>query len=353
MSIRKILYISPHCSLNGPSILVHQLIDKASAKKIDIIFITDKVNQKYADTLNCQVYYLKYLNPHPLRFFYMHQNIVKLKEILKKYMPHVIHCFSAYTTLLAVLATSGTTCNNIVTTVNGIKKEYLYFLFQNKIKLIAVSTYIKERLKKFYKKNIEVIYPPIRVFNIPSPLTYNQKILQIGTCGSLIKSKNFDLILRSVKILNLHSNVQLKLLIAGVGKEFNTLRALAKNLNIEENVTFLGPVIDMKSFYKNIHIYISVSFESFGISIGEAMAAGIPALFLRQANILEIFKNLSIIAPFLITKISDAGIAEKVLLIAKNDFSSYTQKIKNFILKNFTIDTIFNKYKEVYNSLEK
>ena len=79
----------------------------------------------------------------------------------------------------------------------------------------------------------------------------------------------------------------LKYLIAGDGDDRGKLEALAKASNISDRVVFLGSVqnSELPLYYSlaDIAVFPSVADETFGISIAEAMACGVP-VFLRESG---------------------------------------------------------------------
>ena len=84
----------------------------------------------------------------------------------------------------------------------------------------------------------------------------------------------------------------LKYLIAGDGDDRGKLEALAKASNISDSVVFLGSVqnSELPLYYSlaDIAVFPSVADETFGISIAEAMACGVPVVSTRVGGIPEV-----------------------------------------------------------------
>ena len=84
----------------------------------------------------------------------------------------------------------------------------------------------------------------------------------------------------------------LKYLIAGDGEERGKLEALAKESNISDRVVFLGRMqnSELPLYYSlaDIAVFPSVADETFGISIAEAMACGVPVVSTRVGGIPEV-----------------------------------------------------------------
>lgn len=105
------------------------------------------------------------------------------------------------------------------------------------------------------------------------------------TVGRMEVRKNHANVLKAMRRL-LDSGLQLKYLIVGGGGEEQTLRALVKNLQLEQAVRFTGFLPDqgrsLAMALADIHIMPSIHhgqmFEGFGIVFIEAAAAGIPSI---------------------------------------------------------------------------
>lgn len=84
----------------------------------------------------------------------------------------------------------------------------------------------------------------------------------------------------------------LKYLIAGDGEERGKLEDLAKESNISDSVVFLGRIqnSELPLYYSlaDIAVFPSVADETFGISIAEAMACGVPVVSTRVGGIPEV-----------------------------------------------------------------
>ena len=98
----------------------------------------------------------------------------------------------------------------------------------------------------------------------------------------LVGSKNLHWLLQVLASLK---DKPWRLTIAGDGPQRVPLQALAVNLEISDRVTFLGFQDDMASVYRmaDLHLFPSLR-ESFGLTILEAMAFGVPTLAFVSDN---------------------------------------------------------------------
>ena len=100
----------------------------------------------------------------------------------------------------------------------------------------------------------------------------------------LHKVKNLGLIIKSFKIFNNEvENSELRFI--GVGSEYDHLKKLSINLNIESQVKFLGR-IDRKNLINEINdsnaLVHSCPYETFGVVFVEALALGRPIVAVRS-----------------------------------------------------------------------
>ncbi|HEY4484583.1 MAG TPA: glycosyltransferase [Candidatus Paceibacterota bacterium] len=146
---------------------------------------------------------------------------------------------------------------------------------------IAISEFVKQRIKKYYGRISSVVYPPVDTarFKISSEIA--DYFLMVGR---LVPYKRFDL---AIKVFN---NLGWPLKIVGDGPERRRLQKLADpNADIE----FLGLVSDYKlpSYYSGARALVFPQEEDFGIVVVEAMASGRPVVAFRGGGSLETIKE--------------------------------------------------------------
>jgi len=97
------------------------------------------------------------------------------------------------------------------------------------------------------------------------------------TVGRLVSYKGFDVLLKAMCLLDGH------LVICGEGPERGRLQGLAREMGVEERVTFAGPVtaLQMRRYLSAATCFVFPSVteaETFGIAQLEAMARGVPVV---------------------------------------------------------------------------
>lgn len=152
---------------------------------------------------------------------------------------------------------------------------------------IANSKNVGKRIEKFYDiKNYKVVYPPIRPHREDSLSqgSVGRSSFSLApyylTGGRMVRTKNFDLILKACK----KANVKLK--IFGTGVEEDYLKKMASHHDIE----FLGRISDeeLANLYANAKVFIvAQKDEDFGMTPVEAASYGTPTIAYRAEGYLE------------------------------------------------------------------
>lgn len=176
-------------------------------------------------------------------------------------------------------------------------------------KYIAISNNTAVKLKKYVKNKIEVIYCGVELEE------FNKKVIKKDTptiisIARLAAYKNHRVLLQALAELN--KKIESNLVIVGQGPEENSLKKLAKELNIEGRVEFCAN-LNRDQLIKKImesHIFSLPSLvEGFGIATVEAAAAGLP------------FVNSNIEVQKEVTKDGKGG-----FLVDAKDYSSFAEK---------------------------
>jgi glycosyltransferase involved in cell wall biosynthesis len=148
---------------------------------------------------------------------------------------------------------------------------------------IAISKNVARRIKKYYKRESTVIYPPSdRLFKRKIK---NVKISEKGyflVVSRLVDYKRVDLAVKAC------TKMKLPLIVIGEGGEYERLTAIAG-----ETITFKGRVSDeaLISYYNNCRAFLFPGEEDFGITMVEAQFAGKPVIAYRAGGAVEILQE--------------------------------------------------------------
>lgn len=140
---------------------------------------------------------------------------------------------------------------------------------------VAISDFVRARIKKYYERDTQVIYPPVCTQKYKIADKVGDYFLMVGR---LVSYKRFDL---AVKVFNA---IKKPLKIVGDGPERKRLEKIAG-----KNIKFLGLVSDyrMPEIYSHAQAVIFPQIEDFGIVPLEAMASGRPVIAYRGGGALE------------------------------------------------------------------
>lgn len=160
---------------------------------------------------------------------------------------------------------------------NHILRVYDFETSQRPDVLIANSKTVQARIKKFYRRDSIVVYPPVDLDQ------FNQIKKQKGeyllSLNRLWKSKGTDIIVKSC------TNLNLPLKVTSIGPEAINLKKIAG-----KSVEFLGDVSDderIKLLAGARALIVASEEEDFGINAIEAMAAGTPVIAIKSGGYLE------------------------------------------------------------------
>ena len=139
---------------------------------------------------------------------------------------------------------------------------------------VANSRTVQQRINKYYRRESEVIYPPVEL----QSCSLQKMDDYYAAGGRLVSYKRFDLI---VKAFN---RLRWPLKIFGGGPELNSLKRMAKN-----NIEFLGQISDEAKgkLLSGARAFIHPQLEDFGITAVEAMACGRPVIAFSQGGATE------------------------------------------------------------------
>jgi glycosyltransferase involved in cell wall biosynthesis len=140
---------------------------------------------------------------------------------------------------------------------------------------IANSRFVQKRIKEYYGRDSEVIYPPVEVDQFQWDRKRDNFYLLVS---ELTPYKRVDLAIEAFRELNLN------LVIIGDGPEGEKLKKSASS-----NVIFLGrqPFSALKEHYETCKAFLYPQIEDFGITAVEAQAAGAPVIAFRAGGAME------------------------------------------------------------------
>ena len=142
--------------------------------------------------------------------------------------------------------------------------------------LIANSQTVAKRIKKYYKREAEVIHPPVNLVRFQ--VEHASEGDYYLAVSRLVPYKRYDLAVEAC------SKLGRRLVIAGAGSELTNLKKLAG-----PTVEFRGPLPEdeITRLYEGCKAFIFPAEEDFGITPLEAMACGKPVIAFGRGGATE------------------------------------------------------------------
>lgn len=191
--------------------------------------------------------------------------------------------------------------------------------------LIANSKEVQDRIRKFYKRDAEIIHPPVDVREIiEKSAQFTQKIDEFLVFGRVEAYKGIE------ELLEIWPQDK-KITIAGSG---SLLPSLQKKYSGASHITFTGFVpesekIKMLASYKAV---IYPNREDFGIVMAESLAAGTPVIALAKGGALEIITHEK--TGYLMPEVSAQNLLKALSWIeAESEDKLNSQNLQKSVLK--------------------
>ena len=164
--------------------------------------------------------------------------------------------------------------------------------------LIANSKYTQERIRKYYRRESVVIYPPISMHE--SALSDTQSLpvshsRNIAGGSATENVKDYFLVVSRLStykrvdlVIEAFNKLELPLLVIGEGKDRHRLEGLAGR-----TVKILGWKGDreLQWYYQNARALIFPTLDDFGLTMVEAMSQGAPVIAFRKGGAVEIVEE--------------------------------------------------------------
>lgn len=162
---------------------------------------------------------------------------------------------------------------------------------------IAVSHHVAERIKKYYRREVEaIIYPPVDMNKVKSSreagsrsARQKSKVKSEGqnnyflVVSRLVSYKRVDL------IIDAFNELGWPLVVIGDGWQKRELMHKAKN-----NIKFVSSNLtdhELVGYYGNCRAFIHAADEDFGLAAAEAQGCGRPVISFRNSGVAEIVQE--------------------------------------------------------------
>ncbi|UYV35716.1 glycosyltransferase [Rhodobacteraceae bacterium D3-12] len=146
---------------------------------------------------------------------------------------------------------------------------------------VANSSFVAERIKRFYRRDAVVVHPPVDLdaYQLPSGASKRDAYLFVS---QLVPYKRADLVVEAFR------GIEQSLVVVGDGSQRAELER-----DLPSNVALLGkvPGKELTRLYQNARALIFPAEEDFGIVPLEAMACGTPVLAYGRGELLIVWST--------------------------------------------------------------
>jgi len=229
--------------------------------------------------------------------------------------------------------------------------DELKFAYANCSKSISVSSSAADQIESYNIKRPTVI-PNMVDEDIFKPADhYAQKENFIFlTVGGLIPRKGHKELLEAISLWKTKpSNVKFKII--GEGPSFSDLINLGKELNIQNQVEWLGALSrdEIVNEFKNCDVFVLPShLESFGIVYTEALACGKPVIGTKCGGPEDIINDFNGI----IVNVGNSIELSSAISFIYNNIDNYnSNKIRTYFLEKFSASAISLKISAIYEEV--
>ncbi|HHS2993259.1 TPA: N-acetyl-alpha-D-glucosaminyl L-malate synthase BshA [Staphylococcus argenteus] len=366
--------ITCYPSMGGSGIIATELGIKLAERGHEVHFITSNIPFRIRKPLPNMIFHQVEVNQYAV-FQYPPYDITlstKIAEVIKEYDLDLLHMHYAVPhAICGILARemSGKDIK-IMTTLHGTDITVLGYdhSLQGAIKfgieksdvVTSVSKSLAEETHDIIETNKEIIpiYNFVRENEFPTK--HNEALKsQFGISPDekvLIHVSNFRQVKRIDTIIETFAKVRAKipskLILLGDGPELVPMRQKTKELNVEDDVLFLGKQDCVSEFYQLSDLVLLLSEkESFGLTLLEAMKTGVVPIGSNVGGIKEVIKHGE---TGFVVDVGDSDAASEYAIQLIQDKALYNKLQKNMledIAERFGSELITDQYEYYYKKM--
>jgi glycosyltransferase involved in cell wall biosynthesis len=215
----------------------------------------------------------------PVHLMYTHMaflrflRFLRCREISNLLIPRSFRKYSEYQRTLTGLK------RVVFTALSHYVRQWDFQAAQRPDIMIANSEYLAARIRKYYRRDSMVLYPPVDTSRGYLSQLADDYYLTVGRLTSL---KRTELIVQAC------TDLGRRLIVVGAGDELERLKAMAGS-----TVSFLGYVDEekLRELYARCRAFLFAAKEDFGIAPVEAQSYGRPVIAFGQGGALESVKG--------------------------------------------------------------
>lgn len=190
---------------------------------------------------------------------------------------------------------------------------FIYMLRKRADLIVAISEFVKNSYMEAWGKKypIEVVYNGVDSNKILThENNYESESMELIYTGRLFDAKGINLLIEAIGMLDATIPVHLSIVGDGPGRE--KYEQMAKDLGVYSKVDFWGSRNDVPIFLSKAHFFVhpAICNEGFGITLAEALMAGVPCVAFRKGAIPELIEDR--VNGYIVDEITPSALSKKI-----------------------------------------
>ena len=220
-------------------------------------------------------------------------------------------------------------------------------------KICSTSNAMKKVIESDYNR-FDVNVVPFGIdINQFQPKTSSHSKFIVGTIKSIEDHNGIDCLIDAAKLVMDRNYNEINFLIVGDGTLKEKMQKKVFDLNLNNNVKFTGHVSHEKviEYFHSLSVFIAMSTrESFGVSILEAAACGIPSITSNVGGLPEV--NLNEKTGYTIKANDSQKLADLIIMYYKNNKKKEDMGLnaRKNVEENFDWNKCVKKMVDIYNN---
>ena len=296
MKTIKVAYLFGSLNRGGLETLMLDVFRNASVAKYEFIGIYRKPGLLEKEFVDSGVPMYRLRPKHALDLGYL----MKMRRIMKDNKVDIVHSQTPLDALIALLVTVGTKVKVVTTYHSGsfAKRKMTGYVMKHADLNLYVSKYQKEKYLEVYGiKNAEkhgVLYNGVSFDKFPIPTVARDcknECVQLGMVGNFTLGRSQMFVCKFLKTLK-ERNIGFKFYFVGTKVQsdpqlYDDCVKYCEENGLADSVCFMGTRNDVPKLLQQWDAYIySTVHDSFGISVIEAIASGLPT-FVNDWPVME------------------------------------------------------------------
>ncbi len=291
---------------------------------------------------------------------------LRLSRYVREHEIQIIHAHVARDYPLAALATRRSQARLVLTRHVLFPLGKIHHLtLRRTARVIAVSGAVADALRA------QNIFAPDRIVTIHNGIdvdrfekrrkdaavdSYRNKMISVGVVGHLGPIKGHEDFIRAAAIICSRRD-DVEFVIAGedksrTGEHRRELEKLIDDLGLNQRVRLVGWVADVARLLPTLSLFVSASrAEPFGLSIIEAMAAGVPVIATRSEGALEIIDTDQSGRLVTIGDVEALAKAMAELLDDQSDRERLAGNAQVVVRERFSLASMIDKTEQLYRGV--